>query len=782
MISFPIDKIKDEIQESIIKHDFIILKSTPGSGKTTKVPLFLHEIFPKKIYVLEPRRLAAKLASIYVAKGLKETPGKTVGHIFKYENETSQNTKIIFLTEGTFVRILKDNPNLDDTDVVILDEFHERHYHTDIALSFLLEIKKRNSKLKIVIMSATIDTNHIENFLANNVKVIELNDHKFPLEISYLPNDTLILKESIEKKVINAIDKVIKIEGHILIFLPGMYEINLCHQLISQKYFDEIIILHGDLGTVEITDDFYDLKNKKIILSTNIAESSVTIPGVRIVIDSGLHRTANLNRLTGLQSIELKKISQSSAIQRANRASREAKGYALRLYSELDYLQRPEFDQPEILRMEISDLIIKSLDFFNLPLTQLKFLNELNPKDIEFSQNFLEKIGFIKNDQLTINGNKLKSYPFHPRVSRMLYEASQCNEMTFHHFIKDLANLIEPKRPSHFIHLVKKHFKSNANGKDKDIEFIYLVGFIDQIAKLRSNKNVELIHNNGEIYKVSNTITNQIDPNHELWVIQSLDNKNEVIKMSPVLEEWLYELDYFPITEEEKRDFDLNKKALIKENITKMGAITLSKQSNKCETYHENDLKYISQKIRPLLEKEFTCSLFQRLYFLEKFTLKKVQDFKLDDWLLENIVSWLFNDKMEIIDLVEMLSQSIFSFLTNDDYKKIDDELPLLLSLTDKRKVPIEYDKNNGIFVESYIQDFYGLKHVPRILDGKEKITVKLLGPHKRAIQVTKHLASFWSNAYQAMKSELKRDYPKHYWPDDPQNAKPILLQKNVPS
>ena len=374
---FPIDSLKNEILQSISCKDFLIIKSTPGSGKTTRVPLFLREIFKNKIYILEPRKLAAKLASQYVAKGLGELPGQTVGHIFKYENSTTTNTQIIFLTEGTFLRILANDPELSDCDVVILDEFHERHYYTDVALSFLLKVKEKNKKLKIIIMSATINLSELDVLLGDRANTIILNENKYDLKIEYLRNDTLILKEPMERKVFNALLLSEKTPGHVLIFLPGMFEIKKCEELISNNFKYEVVILHGEMGGVDISDEYYNLNNKKIILSTNIAESSVTIPGVRTVIDTGFHKISRLNPITRLPIVELKKISQSSAIQRANRSSREAEGKAYRLYSEFDYQSRAQFDTPEINRTDLSELILTAADIFNSKITDLTFLSPL---------------------------------------------------------------------------------------------------------------------------------------------------------------------------------------------------------------------------------------------------------------------------------------------------------------------------------------------------------------------------------------------------------------------
>ncbi len=777
MHSFPIDSLKNQILSSLDEVDFLIIKSTPGSGKTTRVPLFLKEKFKKKIYILEPRKLAAKLASSYVAKKLGEIPGQSVGHIFKYEKMTSEKTQIIFLTEGTFLRILASDSSLSDCDVVILDEFHERHYHTDVALSFLLKIKETNPNLKIIIMSATINLIELENLLLGRAKILELNESKHNLEIEYLPNNTLILKDLIERKVFNAVLKTFDRDGHILIFLPGMFEIKKCQEIIHNNFECEIIILHGDVAGIEINDDYYDLKLKKIILSTNIAESSVTIPGVRTVIDTGLHKMSKLNPITRLPIIELRKISQSSAIQRANRASREGDGLAYRLYSEFDYLGREPFDIPEINRIDLSELIITTSNVFNSAIESLTFLAPLKESEVTKSKKYLEQIGLYENGMPTIVSKRLSKIPFHPRIAKILDEASKASDSTFNSAINYLAELIEPKGTYRFKALAKKFFRSSSNGKDVDFEKIILFGYIDQIAKLKDQR---LTHMSGETYGVSPKISRDIDPNHSLWIILDLDNRNHVTQMLPIEEDWLYDLPFFPIEDSTKIDFDIENFKLSIEQISKVGAIFLSKEKLTKIKNTPEIIEFVAKKLTPLFLTKLELSSFKRLHVLEKFTQRKIADFDMTSWFQVQVEYLLDDNRYDLEAILATYVLEIFNYLNNENLYDLDRDLPLSLQLNDKRKVDIHYDTNNGIHCASYVQDFYGLDKIPTILKGLEKIKIHLLGPHKRALQVTMDILSFWDKTYKELYAELKRDYPRHHWPLNPKDAQPILLLKNV--
>jgi ATP-dependent helicase HrpB len=757
--------------------DFLIIKSTPGSGKTTRVPLFLSEKYNKKIYVLEPRKLAAKLASHFVAKSKGEAPGESVGHIFKYERVASDKTQIVFLTEGTFLRILASDPSLGDCDVIVLDEFHERHYYTDVALSFLLKIKEKNKNLKIIIMSATINLAELDVLLAGRAKTIELNESKHTLQLEYLPNDTLVLKDPLERKVYNALVRALPRPGHILIFLPGMYEIKKCEEIIHNNFDHEVVVLHGEVAGVVIDESFYDLSKKKIILSTNIAESSVTIPGVRTVIDTGLHKMNKLNPITRLPVIELKKISQSSAIQRANRSSREANGYAYRLYSEFDYLSRDQFDIPEINRIDLSELMITTADVFDEDIDQFKFLAPLKESEVSKSKKYLEQIGLFEQGRSTATAKRLSRFPFHPRISKILDEASKGNSVTFNSVIDYLADLIEPKATFRFKNLVKSFFKANNNGIHIDLEKIMLFGYIDQIAKL---KNHQLIHMNGEVYPISPKLSNEIDPNHSLWIILDLDNRNQVTRMLSIEEEWLYDLPFFPIEETEKNDFSLENFKLTIERINRIGAIVLSREKISNTDFSSSTVDYVAKKIMPVFREKLEQNVFKRLYLLEKYTENKIQDFNMEAWLRTQI-PYLLNDNQYTLEIIlEAYTNEVFHYLNTGYSYDLNQDLPLALQLNDKRQVVINYDPTNGIHCESYIQDFYGLSSVPSILKGQEKMKIHLLGPHKRALQVTQDLMSFWDKAYKELYGELKRDYPRHYWPLTPKDAKPILLLRNV--
>lgn len=778
--NFPVDQIKDDLLSSLDNYDWIVLKSSPGSGKTTRVPVFLTEKFQKKIYILEPRRLAAKLAANFVAKSLKSKISELVGYIFRFENKTTEQTRLIFLTEGTFLKILKNNLTLSDTDVVILDEFHERHMATDMALSFLIKIKETNPSLKIIIMSATLDSEELERFLNTKVKSISVEQKRFPITIHHLENNTLVLKDSLEKKVLDKLEVALNQKGHILIFLPGMSEIRRVEEKIKQNYQIEPLILHGDLGMLDFEAiNFDDLDDQKIILATNIAESSVTIPGVHFVIDSGLTKTATLHPITRMKEISLTKASQSSCIQRAYRSNRNNPGTVFRLYPELDFLQRAKFDTPEINRTDLSDLILASYELFGEHPDQLKFLESLNDKELKFATNLLIQNNLIENNSLTKVGLNISKLPFGSRLSVILYYAHLYHTETANQVINFIANWLEARQADQFKRQVREHLKADPHGKNESLEKIMLMGFSDQIGKIRSKDQLEITHRDGHVYKIAKTIEAEIDPKHELWIILSVNTRNEVDKMLPIEEVWLFDLPYFPIEEDEAFTFNTEKATLQIESITKIGSIILSKSKSTPQNLSDNALTYLSKLFESELKKRMDSDEFNRLHFLESEKLK-IESINLNSFVKNECRNFINGDENFVNFLFIQLINHVKNSLDPNSLYDLESDLPLEIKLSDKRKVKIHYDITNGVWAESYIQDFYGLKSAPTILKGKEKLKLHLLGPHKRALQVTTDLTSFWNKTYKEMIAELKREYPRHYWPENPESAKPILLLRQV--
>jgi len=700
----------------------------------------------------------------------------------------SDKTQIVFLTEGTFLKILSQNKNLDDVGLIILDEFHERHLSTDAALSFVTKLQKdTRPDLKIMVMSATIETENLQNFLESKAPTttLELISHRFALEVNYLPNTTSIIQAPLSKKIRNAVENIIEqdTEGDILIFLPGMREIRDAQDVLTslcEHYDISCFILHGDLDSSEQDQVLKILSKRKIILSTNIAESSVTIAGIRIVIDSGLQRESSYNFFSGLPELKVTKTSQASATQRAGRANREGAGLCIRLYAELDYDQRPYLHKPDITKSDLSELYLMSLNLFNLSLEELSWFENPPLSALKNSRELLFAINAIgERHDITDVGRKIIKYPLHPRLGRILVEAEKHSAASHSEVLHFLADFLGEKNKDRFSKLLT--LTKHASKENKSLEELILTGFPDRIARARGEKYFDVITANGENLKIAREIAHDFDPNHPLWIVLDLNNKGEACKCIAIDETWLYDLVPFPIQEEVKYSWDEKRELVTKNERTLLGKLVLSESKSSAISSNEDVRSILIEKAISFLETLLHTQEYERLLTLNKIINNIKLDFTYDKFLNDFLIDQIHFNQSDKDQLSMFFYTKIKEIIDPDGIYNLDIDLPMTIQLSDRRKIPIIYDRTQDPCIESLIQDFYGLAKTPILAKGKIPLTLKLLGPHKLAMQVTQDLASFWTNNYPKMVKELSRDYPRHYWPENPLQAKPILLKRQVP-
>ena len=667
------------------------------------------------------------------------------------ERKLNDNTRLIFYTEGTFLKKLLFDPELEDVEAVILDEFHERHLDTDLALAYLRSVQKINPKLKIILMSATLD---IKAF--PDADLINIEAPHFPITIHHLPNQPSILNASLENKVRDAIEKS---TGDTLVFLPGMREILKVKDTLSTKY-GEIFILHSETDKSEQEEALLPSNKRKIILSTNIAESSITIPGIVCVIDSGIQREAQYSPWNGLKIIADRPVTKASAIQRTGRAGRTAPGECFRLYSQFDFQEREEFNIPEINRADLLNAYLFSkqlkypLDWYESP-----------PKDRwENAIKLAIQIGLSEANGLTLIGQKALELPVEPRLARVILEAGKLTKEEKYKLLNFISDLENDQG------LLKKRLKGfiENDGSESSWEKALLAGFVDQTAIFRS-KQQDFIHYSGKVIK-SHYSLKTLEPG--FYLILDITQKQEAIKVIPIQESWLYDLIPFPFGEETMISDDFKRTT-----ITKIGSIVIeeTKVDLLWDKMSPDEKKKLIEISRRTFEQEFEkfqkSEIYGRYYFWAK--LHQLLD-KLIPPDLENY----FNQCVELSfdDIQNYFDEYLKEQLT---ISNMDSKLPKSIHLGGRKELTIVYSSEADPYIEAPIQEFYGLKTTPLIADNFP-LTLKLLGPHKRPLQVTKDLAGFWNKTYIEMKKELQRDYPKHYWPDEPQNAKPFLLKSHL--
>lgn len=425
MISLPIDALLPEIVATLTTASSLVLEAPPGAGKTTRVPSALLDAGFSDVLVLGPRRIAARMAARRVAEERGERLGESVGYQVRFESVASERTRLRFLTEGVLTRRLLSDPDLRGVGVVVLDEFHERHLEGDLALALLRRLQQtRHKDLKLIVMSATLHGEPIARYLGDS-PVLRSEGRLFPLEVTHTPHSA----ESLEQRVRHAVESVLReqSEGDVLVFLPGAAEIRRAQRELAplaQRKDLLLLPLHGDLSPDEQDRAVAPAQQRKIILSTNVAESSITIDGVRAVIDSGLARVATDSPWTGLPRVELARVSRASATQRAGRAGRTAPGRVVRLYAQDDFLRRPEHDAPEIMRRELAQLCL-DLHAAGLPHpSQIAWLDAPPVNAVDAAEDLLHRLGALDaKGAVTGAGKRMALMPLHPRMARLVLEA-----------------------------------------------------------------------------------------------------------------------------------------------------------------------------------------------------------------------------------------------------------------------------------------------------------------------------------------------------------------------
>lgn len=755
-ISLPIDAYLDEILSQVQKSSTILIKASPGSGKTTRLPWFIAKNAQAKVVVLEPRRLAAKLAAERIAQeeGLKI--GEEIGYHFRFEKKTSAKTQVTFYTEGTFLKKAQSESELDDVDVVILDEFHERHLETDMALAWLLDLQARRGNLKLILMSATLDleiTNHLKS-----PTIIEIEAIRYPIEMVYLANQPSILNQNLEQKIRNALEQIPS-DSDVLVFLPGMREIQKVQTYLADR-FGKVFILHSEVSKEEQEEALRPHKIRKIILSTNLAESSVTIPGIKAVIDSGIQREAHYSPWNGLKLIADRPVTKSSAIQRAGRAGRTSPGVCHRLYAEQDFNARENFTLPEILKADLTDTYLLS----SKVKANLRWITPPPADRWQKAQNLCFMMGLInEHNQVSPLTEKTARYPVDLRLSRVLVAGENLKQDQKKQLLNYICHELE-NDPSGILFRRLNSYLETAGTQNDSWEKCLLAGFIDQVARYRPKQH-DFIHYSGKTIKLHPSLGTLTDG---YYLIMNITQRQEAISILPIEEEWLFEHEPFPFTEDDQIQVD---PSFSLKSLTKLGSIV------------------IDEKILPLRWEELNATQKDKTLTLgEKVFSKRWEKWK-ETEAYNRYHFWMKFNQKELSDTVSLTEYFNFNGNLNwdslEDYFKqsLDDSglnhiLPWSIHLGGKKELKIHYPFNQDPFVEAPIQDFYGQKETPKIGQNKIALTLRLIGPHKQPLQVTKDLAGFWKKTYQEMLKEFKRDYPRHHWPDDPTTAKPLLLKR----
>ena len=769
--ALPVDVILPEILESLRLRSNLLIVAAPGAGKTTRVPPALLGIVSGEVIVLEPRRIAARLAARRVASELSEAVGETAGYQIRFEEVVGPSTRLRFVTEGILTRRLLSDPYLKGVAAVVLDEFHERHLEGDLALALLKRLQRTRPDLRIVVMSATLDADPIAKYL-NGCPIVRSEGKLFDLSIQHLPYSP----EPLEVQVENAVELLLDTEpsGDILVFLPGAVEIRRAIRAcdaVSRRAGWLILPLHGSLPPKEQDRALSPASQRKLILATNVAESSITVEGVTAVIDSGLARFASYSPWSGLPTLQVGRVSKASAKQRAGRAARTAPGRVLRLYTEEDYSRRRDQDAPEILRSDLSQLCLALRAMGIAHVNDVDWLDAPTEAAVQRAEALLDRL-----DARGDRARRLARYPLPPRLSRILVEAVErgvgedgCVAVALlgsgvHVEKTDLLAAMDLELD----HRVRQHvaqlrrIEGIVGGKKHDDDALLisvLAGFPDRVARRRSGKQVLLSTG------ASAELTGEPPPYEFMVAVDAEDRKEKplpLIRMTARIEpEWL--IDLFPDRVKDQAGVVWNHVA------ERVDAVSTLLYDELVVQESRGAVPDVQAAADLLAQKALEAGI-------ERFV---------DTGVLNEFMARVEFAGFEMPDVAQAMCELCFGLRSFAELKKeaarlvavlerrmnarrFQELAPTSIRLQKGRQTKVHYERGKAPWIASRLQDFFGMRDTPRIGPGRTPVVVHLLAPNQRAVQTTTDLAGFWVRLYPEVRRELMRRYPRHAWPERP--------------
>jgi ATP-dependent helicase HrpB len=869
MLQLPIDPLLPEVVAHMRSETSLLLEAPPGAGKTTRVPPALLDIAEiGEIIVLEPRRLAARMAARRVAEEMGERPGETVGYQVRFDEVAGPRTRLRFVTEGILTRRLLSDPNLRSVGAVLLDEFHERHLQGDIALALLrrLQLTSRPD-LRLIVMSATLEAAPVARFL-DDCLTLRAEGRRFEVAIEHLqrPDD-----RPLEEQVATAVKRLVAdgMDGDILVFLPGAAEIRRAREACSKIAAEAdllVLPLHGDLPPAEQDRAVRPGNKRKLILSTNVAESSVTIEGITTVIDSGLARKSSYSPWSGLPMLKVERISRASATQRAGRAGRTRPGRCLRLYTRQDYESRPEHETAEIHRADLAETVLElraagvsdpgSFEWFEAPPAAA----------LEAAEALLVRLAALdQNGKITDLGRRMLRFPIHPRQARLIAEAEArgvaeegctlaaligereiriaargagltagpekrfdrgANSRSMMHASSDLLiqlDLFKEAEQSRFsaaamraigldpgatlaVDRVRRQLldqlsrqKTGERGRreragDAEIDTALLIsilaGYPDRVARCRPSAGgrMELLFAGGGSAQLAET---SVVRSAEFLVAIDAEQRHgqapgsqgagrsaaTIVRVASSVEpDWL--LDLFIDSIGESCELLWNAQSGRVDVVRRLVYDQLVIDESRSPATGMAEAGEVLLKAAL----EAGPRTFARSDELDRFLARA--DFMAKTFPEEGFPSLGEN---EVIAALARLCAGRSSFaelreaansggllgelqqsLTPEQLRLLHKMAPERVSISRRRNVPVNYEIGKQPWLQSRLQDFFGMATGPAIAGGRVPLVLHLLAPNQRPVQVTTDLAGFWSRTYQQVRKELSRRYPRHSWPDDP--------------
>jgi ATP-dependent helicase HrpB len=849
----PVDELLGPLAHALESHRAVVVEAPPGAGKTTRVPRALLEsplARDRPIWVTEPRRLAARLAAGFVARELGSPLGGRVGYSVRFEEKSSADTRLWFVTEGVLLRRLLGREGGRGLGMVVLDEFHERHVATDLLLVLLRKQLERDPDLRLVVMSATLDAEAVSSYLGGCPR-LRCEGRLFPLTIRHQTEED---DRPLFQRVSSAVKQLAREQerGDLLVFLPGAAEINQTArnlEAFAREHDLALHVLHGDMPLEAQAQAIAPSARRKVVLSTNVAESSVTVEGVTVVIDSGLARVAEHSPWTGRQSLEIRPIARSSATQRAGRAGRTAPGQVLRLYTEANFRARPAQDKPEIQRLDLAEPLLALYGAGIAPCAE-DWLDPPSASMLESAQKLLERLGLASGQTLTPLGRRALGLPLAPRLARAVLEGERLgvadraclavallgerdirvnpNENASLRQGGDLLGcdgdldrsmlLFRMAESDRFhdgalrrlglhggrVASVRQSYQqirrelggrrraepdAEAAGDPAErrlLSLALLAGFPDRVARRRQPGGRDLILATGHVAQLDEQSVAKSA--NLLLALEAEDRSHAPLQLQrgekraprhgirvriaePLEAEWLLDHAADQLTEKEELEWDETRERVQRKSQLCWGAVVLD-QSERAAPPSEAaaallERAALAQQANLFTKKDDLDGLVGRCALLAEALPGSVFERVASSGARE-LIALACRDKTSLAELRDVdFRELVLAELGPAERARLDREAPEHVVLGGGRRVRVQYVPGQAPWIESRLQDFFGMKEGPRIGNGRVALTLHLLAPNQRAVQVTSDLASFWERHYPSIRKELSRRYPRHAWPED---------------
>lgn len=806
MTSLPVAAVVPELLTALDASSQVLLTAPTGAGKSTWLPLRLleHRGIKGRIILLEPRRLAARNVAQRLAELLNEKPGETVGYRMRAQSCVGPQTRLEVVTEGVLTRMIQRDPELTGVGLVILDEFHERSLQADLALALLLDVQQGlRDDLKILIMSATLDNGRLQQMLPDAPTIVS-EGRAFPVDRRYQP---LAAHLRFAEAVAIATAELLRHEsGSLLLFLPGVGEIQRVQEQLATRVGSDVLLcpLYGALTLAEQRQAILPAPQgkRKVVLATNIAETSLTIEGIRLVVDCAQERVARYDARTGLTRLITQRISQASMTQRAGRAGRLEPGICLHLLAKEQAERAAAQGEPEILQSDLSGLLMELLQWGCTDPEQLNWLDTPPAINLQAAKRLLQMLGALEGDRLSATGQKMATLGNDPRLAAMLVSANNDNEAAT--AVKLAAILEEPPRggstdlavafsrnqpawQQRSQQLLKRLNVRSGQPDSALLPSLLAQAFADRIARRRGQEGR---------YQLANGMGAMLDADdasgrHE-WLIAPLllqgsaSPDARILLALPLDIEALIQACPELLQQSDTIEWDETQGTLKALRRSRIGQLTvkvqaLAKPSE--EELHLAMLNGIRDKGLSVLNwtpeaEQFRLRLQCAANWLSEYNWPAVDE----DSLLATLESWLLPHMSGVHSLRALkalnVGQALRGLLDWSMLQRLDSELPAHYTVPTGSRIAIRYHEDNPPVLAVRMQEMFGEAKTPTIAEGRVPLVLELLSPAQRPLQVTSDLSAFWQGSYREVQKEMKGRYPKHVWPDDPANTAPTRRTK----